>query len=137
LAGLWGIRVAGGTGEVARIDDFDEREARGKGLRAILDVRSRALGRPGGVFSEDAARLAIAGRAGGASATLPGGIALGDPIEPRIAGDAGFRRTVVGAAPLEPNAFLSAGVAALPDFRRAGALTDGAPGGRAFEKRFG
>jgi len=74
------IRVAGWAGEVARVDDFDERETGGELFEWGVSFSDR-------VPAESSADGAIAGPAGVPAAIAGFGIfrsTLGEPIKPRV-----------------------------------------------------
>ena len=87
----WRIRETSRAGEIAGIDDFYQREAGGQhfhlGNRGIGIAAERAV---------DSAEIRRAGATGSASVRR---IALGQPVEPRVAGNAGRGLAVLGTGP--------------------------------------
>jgi hypothetical protein len=107
------IRIAGWTGEVAGVDDLDERETGGKFFE-------RRVSFPGGVPAEGSTDGAVARPAGIAATIATVGIsriALGEPVKARVRADAAFRFTMNWA--IAPQKNLSGRALGAPDLSRA------------------
>ncbi len=116
------IRITGGAGEVAGIDDFNQRKASGEDLERLI-----AMGL--GILPERARFLAISGTTSAARAATVLLLAHGEPVETGVLREARAELPMHCTSPLHEDLIVP-----LHDLRRARHLADWTAGGGSFEE---
>ena len=116
------IRITGGAGEVAGIDDFNQRKAGRKHLERLV-----AMGL--GILPECARFLAISGTTSASRAAAVLFLAHGEPVETGVLSEASTELPMRRTSPLHEDLIVP-----LHDLCWAGSLADRAAGGGGFEE---